>query len=807
MKQSTLFRAATAAILVLGLSGLSATAAIADEAPAPSETTAAAPDTTAAAPAPAAEADPPAPVPAPDPSPAADPAPAPEAPAPAAREADAAASPAVVGPTAVVHAAARKPSGATTTSAADNFGAVYLCHATQGANPWISEHPNAQAAYNWHVDPPNDKNDHLTDIIPPFDYNDHGDTVHYPGKNLTTDFGGGITGAQILANDCVMPTVVTPAAVATAQTCSQGTQLVGGHIQLTVITGISYTITSPANANVPFSGSGLTGELAPGTYSVSFTHGPSVVTAVTSPFTVTIDAYAGACGTAPTSVTPHAVASQQTCDVDYQLVGGSIQLTMIAGVDYTITAPDLSNVAYNGSGLATGLAPGTYQVAYSLAPGLTSSVTTPFAVTVTAFDGICDATPYVLLAWQLPCGVASPWCPPGQNLVHHIDLTVPTLDALDDLLIGTCGDWQVDLEWDSPITDALIAAGILTAPNSPQEDHAYGAVPGNPWKYIDNPDCAAAPAAIAHNQTCSRAGGLVAGYIQVTVTPGVTYVITGPGGTVPFNAGGTTGDLTAGAYSVTYSLDPGYASAVVNPIPLTISDYDGDCAPPVEVTPAATPTAQTCSLDNLVQDGSIQLTVLPGVTYTITAPDGVTDVPFDVLGNTGPIAPGTYSVSFLLAGGYTTSVASPFDVVVPAFDGVGCDLVTDPLVIPAAVPSYGNCLHSGSFALSNDQNDPAAIEWTVTDATGTHTGIGTGTYPVTGGQTVTVDASPGPGYGFGLGTKTHWEFTFAAAGACLDTLAFTSGGAPGGLATIAVILLLAGAGAIAAHRRRRSAVS
>lgn len=103
-----------------------------------------------------------------------------------------------------------------------------------------------------------------------------------------------------------------------------------------------------------------------------------------------------------------------------------------------------------------------------------------------------DPTPYKLLAWQLPCGVADPFCAPGQNLVHVLDLVEPSLGALDSLVVGTCGDWQVDLEWDSATTAALIGIGVLTAPGAPAEDHATGALGAgvNPWKYVDNADCA-----------------------------------------------------------------------------------------------------------------------------------------------------------------------------------------------------------------------------------------------------------------------------------------------------------------------------
>lgn len=94
---------------------------------------------------------------------------------------------------------------------------IPICHAT----------PADTAANGWNLLTPDDdavatnqsghSDEHDADIIPAFSYwlkigNGNDATWEertFPGKNLTTDFGG-FSGAQILANDCVKPTAPPP---------------------------------------------------------------------------------------------------------------------------------------------------------------------------------------------------------------------------------------------------------------------------------------------------------------------------------------------------------------------------------------------------------------------------------------------------------------------------------------------------------------------------------------------------------------------------------------------------------------------
>lgn len=89
-------------------------------------------------------------------------------------------------------------------------GKVTLCHATPPAsakNGWVpitvSTNAVTHAGHGNHAD----------DIIPSFTYYVKSTQHTYPGKNLTTVFGGS-TGAQILANGCALPAAAPPPAPA-----------------------------------------------------------------------------------------------------------------------------------------------------------------------------------------------------------------------------------------------------------------------------------------------------------------------------------------------------------------------------------------------------------------------------------------------------------------------------------------------------------------------------------------------------------------------------------------------------------------
>jgi hypothetical protein len=77
---------------------------------------------------------------------------------------------------------------------------ITICHATSSkTNPFVYESPSADGVLSAHAH-------HPDDIIPPFEVVEPGKTTIYPGKNMGTVYGGGFTGAELLANGCRPPT-------------------------------------------------------------------------------------------------------------------------------------------------------------------------------------------------------------------------------------------------------------------------------------------------------------------------------------------------------------------------------------------------------------------------------------------------------------------------------------------------------------------------------------------------------------------------------------------------------------------------
>ncbi len=165
------------------------------------------------------------------------------------------------------------------------------------------------------------------------------------------------------------------------QTCANGT-LVGGSITVVITTGVFYTIKDASNATVPFdAGTGVTGALAPGSYTVlvSATAGYHLTSAATIP--LTIAPYNGDCS-APVDVAGAASQTDQVC-TDGNLVGGVITVTITPGVSYVITDSSNAVVPFDAATGKTGtLAPGTYSVAVTASSGyhLTSAATIPLTI-------------------------------------------------------------------------------------------------------------------------------------------------------------------------------------------------------------------------------------------------------------------------------------------------------------------------------------------------------------------------------------------------------------------------------------------
>lgn len=75
---------------------------------------------------------------------------------------------------------------------------IRICHSGSGHH-FTLIHPSDLGALDGHI-----KND-PEDIIPPFVIVDNGNEVNFPGRNMDKIFAGGYTGAEVLANDCVVP--------------------------------------------------------------------------------------------------------------------------------------------------------------------------------------------------------------------------------------------------------------------------------------------------------------------------------------------------------------------------------------------------------------------------------------------------------------------------------------------------------------------------------------------------------------------------------------------------------------------------
>lgn len=128
-------------------------------------------------------------------------------------------------------------------------------------------------------------------------------------------------------------------------------------------------------------------------------------------------------------------------------------------------------------------------------PATIPPVTFAAAVTTASVE-LPAPTTYVVNAWKL-----GPLSTPGNYDASTLNGTTAFLDdqhvfatadpdvtvdlnALDSAL--TVGCYQIDGYVNDDTTTALLAGGVLHAPNNPQENLAFGApgVDGNPWKFV-----------------------------------------------------------------------------------------------------------------------------------------------------------------------------------------------------------------------------------------------------------------------------------------------------------------------------------
>jgi hypothetical protein len=222
----------------------------------------------------------------------------------------------------------------------------------------------------------------------------------------------------------------------------------------------------------------------------------------------------------------------------------------------------------------------------------------------------------------------------------------------------------------------------------------------------------------------------------------------------------------------------------------------GDCKG--EVTPIdPKPTPQFCDdsdPDNpILVDGQIVLTPAANVTYYI---DGNLATVGDA--NPNKVAPGPHTVTAVYDKTKFKLAAGAKDTFPIVIDPGKC-LPTKGLVAPAVVSSQIGCFSSGSYTLTNTQNDPAAIVWTVNG-----TQVTQNKYTVSGGGTVNITATAkAPQYGMEPGVQTSWTINFKKPTVCdLETLALT-GQSPTGLLIVADLFVVAGLALFAVRAMRR----
>ena len=161
-------------------------------------------------------------------------------------------------------------------SGSPGTGKIGICHKTGNsqAHVFIYITPDASGVFNGHGRVTHqDRND----IIPAFSFvNPQGQTISFPGQNLTTLYGG-LTGSQLLANQCTRAGHTTTGTTTGHTTTSVTTT---GHTT-TSGTTTAHTTTQVTTTNHPVTTTGHT------TTPVTTGHGGSTTSHITTQVTTT----------------------------------------------------------------------------------------------------------------------------------------------------------------------------------------------------------------------------------------------------------------------------------------------------------------------------------------------------------------------------------------------------------------------------------------------------------------------------------------------------------------------------------------
>lgn len=299
------------------------------------------------------------------------------------------------------------------------------------------------------------------------------------------------------------------------------------------------------------------------------------------------------------------------------------------------------------------------------------------------------------------------------------------------------------------------------------------------------------PAAVVSNPAeCTAPGVSSDNGFTITATPGVIYHLANDA--TPLAPGFHSLGSVAGSVEI-------QASAEAHYVLTGTIDWKFDFVAAQECLIKAdfivpTTTSQSCSAADVLTPASITIPSIadtPHVTYFI---DGIAAAP-----GIHVLKPKAYLVSVEAEPGYfLQGYNGPWTDVLGSAEPCG-DLITHPLVDPSAVQVQMACFGDGSYTLSNNLSDAAALVWTVNGATRSQ-----GTYNVSNPGAVVVHAAvSGPSYGLEDGATVDWTFHFVRPTRCdLTTLALT-GSTPTGWIVLGYLLLVSGLTLAAVRFARR----
>ncbi|MEO6534152.1 MAG: hypothetical protein ABIO06_11345 [Pseudolysinimonas sp.] len=179
----------------------------------------------------------------------------------------------------------------------------------------------------------------------------------------------------------------------TNQSCNVDSQLVGGVITVGITEHVTYSIVDSTSTTVPFNSvSGKTGELTPGTYTVTATPDSGYGLDPDISGDVVISAYGDDCGHVDASVSPGATPHNQYCNTDAKpaaLVNGYITVNVTPGIDYVVTNASNTVIPFNPLTGDTALLPvGDYTVAPTAQAGFVLVPPGNIALQIAAYTGV-----------------------------------------------------------------------------------------------------------------------------------------------------------------------------------------------------------------------------------------------------------------------------------------------------------------------------------------------------------------------------------------------------------------------------------